>query len=215
MEIASGLSPRGMEIVSGGGIYVGTDLLDMFDESSPVINAIAARSNLPLNNFHLQAANVLIQKDMENAASHFNGSNFAVCNEGLLMYLDREEKKMMAGNIRNLLLSNGGCWITTDIIFKVLREAIVTMFGAEPDKVIRSALKNISNLTGKDIAANDFADKSEAVNFYRDLGFSIEEIPMYDGNYELSTISLLNRVFKERFLEILSSARAWILTPKR
>jgi hypothetical protein len=214
LEIACGLSPRGLEIISVGGIYVGTDLPEMFNESSPVINEIAARTNLPLNNLHLQAANVLIEKEMDAAAAHFNGTNFAVCNEGLLMYLDRDEKKKMAENIRKLLMHNGGCWITTDIVFKLLREAIVAMFGAEPAKVIRPALKNISNLTGRDISANDFADKSEAVMFYKDMGFNIEEFPMYDGNYELSTISMLNPLFTNRFLGILSSSKAWILTPK-
>jgi hypothetical protein len=215
MELASGLTPRGLQIASEGGVYVGTDLPEMFDESAPIIKAIAAKANIPLNNLHLQPANVLDEQEMKTAASYFNGEKFAICNEGLLMYLNLNEKKKMAENIRKVLLYGGGFWITTDIIFKLLREAIVTMFGAEPAKIIRPALKNISNLTGRDISASDFADKSEAFKFYQDIGFSILEYPMYDGQYALSTISRLDTKFRKRFFEILSSAKAWILTPLR
>jgi O-methyltransferase involved in polyketide biosynthesis len=214
MELASGLSPRGLEIVSNGGIYVGTDLPYMYSESSPVINAIADRSRVPMNNLHLMPANVLEKQELENAAAHFKGKNFAVCNEGLLMYLDKNEKKKMAENIRGLLLQNKGCWITTDIVFKVLREAIATIFGSGARKVIQPALKNISDITGRDIAVNDFADKSEAVKFYEDLGFTIEEFSMYNDEYELSIASRIRDNYRERFLEILSSVKAWIMTPK-
>ena len=213
MELACGLSPRGLEVVSSGGIYVGTDLPEMYAESSPIILAGARRSEIPTNNLHLQPANVLNKDEMENAASHFNGKRFAICNEGLLMYLDKEEKVKMANNVRELLLKSGGCWITADIVFKVIRESIATLFDPEAKKVIRPALKKIMDQTGRDILANDFADKSEAVKFYTDLGFTIDEFPMYAGDYKLSTASRLHESFKDRFLEILSSAKAWIMTP--
>lgn len=184
MELACGLSPRGLEIVGRGGIYVGTDLPEMYSESSPVITGIAARAGIPTNNLHLQPANVLDKQELENAASHFGGKRFAVCNEGLLMYLDREEKKKMAEHIRSLLMDTGGSWITTDIVFRVIRESVAAMFGPEAKKVVQSAMKNIADQTARDITGNDFTDRSEAVRFYEDLGFEIEEFPMYDGSYE-------------------------------
>jgi hypothetical protein len=215
MELACGLSTRGLEIVSEGGIYVGTDLPEMHNESSPIIKSIAARAGIPVDNLHLQPANVLSKDEMENAAAHFKGRKFAICNEGLLPYLNKEEKAKMAENVHGLLLDNGGCWITMDVIFKVLRESIATLFGPEAKKAIRPAMKKISDQTGRDISANDFADKSAAMKFYEDLGFAIEEFPMYPGNYQLSTASRLNESFKDRFLGILSSAKAWMMTPKR
>ena len=215
MELACGLSPRGLEIVSKGGIYVGTDLPEMFSESSQIIRGIALRDGFKMNNLHLQPANVLNKQDMENGAEYFGGSRFAICNEGLLMYLDREEKSKMADNIRELLLKSGGCWITTDIVFRVIRESIAALFGSQAKEAIRPALKKIMDQTGRDILANDFADKSEAVKFYGGLGFTIEEFAMYSGDYQLSTASRLHESFKDRFLGILLSAKAWIMTPKR
>lgn len=213
MELACGLSPRGLEIISKGGVYIGTDLHEMHAESSAIIRAIAAREGIPVNNLHLQPADVLNKQELETATDFFEGKRFAICNEGLLMYLDLEEKAKMANNVRELLLKSGGCWITTDIVFRVIRESIATLFGPEAKKVIRPTMRNISEQTGRDILANDFADKSEALKFYAGLGFEIEEFPMYPGDYELSTASRLHEGFKDRFLGILSSAKTWIMTP--
>lgn len=214
MEVACGLSPRGLEIVTDGGIYVGTDLPEMYSESSPIIKSIAERSGLLMNNLHLQTADVLNKNELEDAAKHFNGQKFAVCNEGLLPYLNKDEKKKMAENIRELLLVNGGCWITTDTVFKVLREAIAKLFSLDAKKVIKSAMKNITDQTGRDILKNDFADLSEALKFYEDLGFTIEGFPMYSGEYELSTASLINDKFRDRLLDLFASSKVWIMRAK-
>ena len=214
LELACGLSPRGLEVVSGGGIYVGTDLPDMYSESSPIIGEIARRAGAPMNRLHLQPANALSKEDLRNAASHFNGERFAICNEGLLMYLDRDEKKTLGENIRELLIETGGCWITTDVIFRVIRDSIMQIFGQGAKETVRPALKNIIEQTGRDIIANDFKDKAEAVDFYTNLGFRIEEIPMYDHEYELSTYSRLHDAFRDKFLGILSSATVWIMWPE-
>lgn len=215
LELACGLSPRGLEIVSKGGTYVGTDLPEMHAESSRIILNIASREGIPTDHLHLQPANVLDKNELENAVAHFGDKRFAICNEGLLPYLDMEEKARMAENIRNLLLKNGACWITTDVAFKALREAIASLFTTNASTIIKSAMKNITKKTGRDILENDFDDQSQAQKFYEDLGFVIEEFPMYAGNYILSTDSLIQKDIKERFMDILSSAKAWILTPRR
>jgi hypothetical protein len=214
LELACGLSPRDLDIISRGGIYVGTDLPEMHEESSKVILAIAKREGIPVHNLYLQPANVLNLQELKNAAGHFGHDKFAVCNEGLLPYLNKKEKAIMAENIRELLLANGGCWITTDLIFIALREAIGTLFSSESKKVIQSGLKNISDHTGQDIAANEFANNTEAIQFYEDLGFTIEEYPMYAGDYKLSTYSLINEKIRDRLLEILSTSKVWIMKPR-
>ena len=214
MELACGLSPRGLEIVSKGGTYIGTDLPEMSAESSRIIMEIAVRENIPVNNLHVQPANVLNPEEMENAAAIFGGMKFAICNEGLLPYLSKDEKARMAGNVRSLLLRVDGSWITMDPVFKVLREAIATMFGEKGREAIRPALNKIIDQTGRDILANDFEDKSQAAKFYQDLGFEIEEFPMYDGSYELSTISMIPESGRRKFLDIISNAKTWIMTPK-
>ncbi len=214
MELAGGLSPRGLEIAADGGFYVGTDLPEMHSESSPVIVSIARRTGVPLDKLHLQPANVLKKAEMEDAAAHFAGKRFAVCNEGLLMYLDIREKAEMARNIHDLLLPAGGKWITTDIVFREIRQKIFAMLGPEAKKVAEPSMKNISEHTGRDVFANNFSSKAEAVDFYGELGFDIEEYPMYSGEYPLSTAAMLPESLREEYLGIFSSAKAWILAPR-
>ena len=79
--------------------------------------------------FILQPANVLRGQELEGAAVHFGDKAFAVCNEGLLPYLTMEEKATMAQNLRDLLRSGSGCWITTDVAFKGMRERMFRMLG--------------------------------------------------------------------------------------
>jgi hypothetical protein len=214
LELASGLSPRGLEIASKGGTYVGTDLLEMYNESSKVIIDIANRERVSLNNIHLQPANVLNKDELENAIKYLKGKKFAICNEGLLPYLTKNEKFKMAENIREILLNNDGCWITTDIDFKSWRKALIKFLDENMSETIKVAIKNISNQTGTDILKNDFTDKLEALKFYEDLGFEIEEYPMYAGDYVLSTISYIPDNLRERFISLLKTANAFTLTPK-
>jgi O-methyltransferase involved in polyketide biosynthesis len=205
MELACGLSPRGLEVVAGGGTYVGTDLPGMFAESSPVIRAIASRMEIQMENLHLQPANVLQEKELEDAGIHFGDQVFAVCNEGLLPYLTLEEKATMAQNLRDLLKNGRGCWITTDIVYKELQEKVSTALGPEEEKAIQNV---------KQIVGNDFIDKAVALKFYNDLGFTVEEYPLYAGDYTLSTASLIPDRLVETFFDIVTSVKAWILTPK-
>ncbi|HUI10835.1 MAG TPA: hypothetical protein VL221_10940 [Bacteroidota bacterium] len=215
LEVACGLSPHGLEIAAAGGTYVGTDLPEMLAETVPIMSSIAEREKIPATRLHFKPANVLANDDLEAAASLFRGERFAVCNEGLLMYLNREERTRMAENVRALLLTNGGCWITTDIVFRVVREAIMAKFGAEARKVVQPAMKNIAAQTGRDVTSNDFESREDARAFYENLGFEIEEFPMYSGDYTLSTAPRLGDSFRDTFLGILSSARTWILTPRK
>lgn len=214
LELASGLSPRGLEIASKGGIYVGTDLPEMYIESSKVIIDIANRVGVPLNNLHLQPANVLNKDELGNAVRYFNGKKFAICNEGLLPYLTKDEKSKMAENVREIILNNDGCWITTDIDFKSWREEIIKLLGENVSNAIKSAMKNISVQTGTDILKNDFANKYEALKFYENFGFEIEEYPVYAGDYTLSTAHFIPDILKERFISTLKSAGTFILTLK-
>ena len=121
----------------------------------------------------------------------------------------------MAENIREILLNNDGCWITTDIDFKSWREALINYLDKNMSETLKVAMKNISNQTGTDILKNDFTDKPEALKFYNDLGFEIEEYPMYTGDYILSTISFIPDNLRERFVNLLKTANAFILTPKQ
>ncbi|HEY8957459.1 hypothetical protein [Chitinophaga sp.] len=215
IELACGLSPRGLQLAAAGIEYIGTDLPDILAETGPVINSIGWRQELPMQRIHFQAANVLDKAQLENAAGYFQGKSFDICNEGLLMYLNASEKKIMAENIRALLAASGGCWITTDIMFPDIRKQLFAALTGSRKELYTSVLGNISEQVGRNITANDFEDEAAAIFFYEAAGFDIEKIPFYDGSYPLSTLHLVPAGVQEWALEILTQASTWILRPKQ
>lgn len=212
LELACGLSLRGLGLAASNINYIGTDLPEILSESTPVIENLAARLNIPTNNIHFKAANVLNKQELKSAIEPFNGKAFSICNEGLLMYLNKEEKTIMANNTKNLLSNFGGVWITTDIVFSEIRKNLFQSLESNLKKAFESALKDISHNVGRDIERNDFENESEAINFYKNLGFKIETIPFYDNSYPLSTLKFVPEQAKESFLKILSESKVWILS---
>jgi O-methyltransferase involved in polyketide biosynthesis len=213
MELACGLSPRGLELVANNKKYIGTDLPDMLAETSSAVNTIAARIGIKPGLLHFEAVNVLDKEQLEKAAVHFNGERFAICNEGLLMYFNMEEKAAMAKNVHSVLHQNGGCWITIDIAFSELRKKLFAAASPEAKEKLKGRIGTISNQTGRDLATNDFKDETEATAFYEALGFHIEKYPFYDGSYEISTLHLIPQEMRETVVNALSNTMAWILEP--
>lgn len=215
MELACGLCPRGLEIASRGNMYVGTDLPVMIAESAPLLNRIAAEMGIDSRNLHYQAVNVMELDQLQAAAERFRGKPFGICNEGLLMYLSREEKAIMAAHVHKLLSASGGVWVTTDILFNGYREKMVEMLGYKLDENIKANLNIIGNQVGRDLSNNNFEDEADALKFYNDLGFEVEFMPQYDGSYPLSTLANADEQLKEIMLKMLSAGKLWVLRPRR
>ncbi len=208
LELACGISPRGLELAANNITYVGTDLPENHTESYPIIMGIASRMGISTEKLHLQPANALDKEQLAKAVAHFKGKRFGICNEGLLMYLKREEQKTLAQNVRNLLVNQGGIWVTTDIAYGDRKQFFKV---ASPE--LESAFGDISKLVERNIAGNDFEDESDATGFYESLGFKVEKIPLYDGSYQLSTLSNIPGEMKDAILALCSKAKGWVLTP--
>lgn len=215
LELACGLSPRGLEIARDQGIYVGTDLPGISEETFPVFRKIASREKISEANLHYRVVNAMEADQLETAAAVFNAEPLAICNEGLLMYLSKEEKEIVAQNIRKVLLCHGGVWITPDIAFhEILFHAIRSdAAGAAIRKNAESRLKGVSEMTGRNFMDNYFHDEGEAVQFYKRLGFTLREFPMWNENDTLPSVPVLQEYSKPMMLRLLSLAKVWILKP--
>jgi len=213
MELACGLSPRGLGLAANNKKYVGTDLPDMLAEISPAINTIASRIGIQPGLLNFETVNVLEKEQLEKASAQFNGERFAICNEGLLMYFNREEKAAMAKNVHSVLHQNGGCWITIDIAFGDIRKKLMALASPESIEKFKGVMGTINSQTGRDIMGNDFKDEADATAFYEALGFRVEKYPFYDGSYEISSLPLVPEEMQERMLNVLSNTMAWILEP--
>jgi O-methyltransferase involved in polyketide biosynthesis len=117
LEVAAGLSPRGLAMTMNPDVvYVVTDLPQVLKLEKTIAETILAKSNSHCPNLHFQAANALDMKSLSTAASAFKrGKPIAIIVEGLLTYLNRREREIIAGNIHELLEKYGGLWVASDV----------------------------------------------------------------------------------------------------
>jgi len=217
LEFACGLLPRGLEFMQSDIDYIGTDLPDLVSESSSILSDIASRSGFLKEKLRFQPCNVLNKDEVNSAVSIFKGKKIAVCNEGLLMYLNMNEKAIMAENVREVLQGSDGTWITTDIVTRDSRKDLFESLKSSQNAFVKSVFGVISSQVGRDITGNDFANEAEAFDFYKNLGFKIEKYRFHDTDSTLSTLSNASSDMTEwiDILDtILSKFEAWILTPE-
>ncbi len=168
LELASGLTARGIIMTANPEVqYVETDLPKMAEEKRNIIQLLETKGVIPNHsNLHIKTANVLELESLEGAITSFAKEPIAVINEGLLRYLNFDEKAQVAKNVCSLLEEFGGIWITPDISMK-------SVIAREAEKADRRIGK-ISTLTGRDISKNLFENVDEAQRFFEKLGFSVE-----------------------------------------
>lgn len=117
LEIAAGLSPRGLAITENPNVvYVATDLPQILEQEKAIAESILATLNIHRPNLYFRIANALDREGLLQAATPFqSGRPIAVITEGLLVYLTRAEKETLASNIHDLLKQYDGIWITPDV----------------------------------------------------------------------------------------------------
>ena len=175
LELASGLSPRGIVMSSDPAhTYVEVDLRDEALLKEAVIKNLvdAGAINLPGPNWRILKGSVTEQSVFADAAALFRKEPIGVVCEGLLRYLSFEDKIIMATRIHNLLEIFGGVWITPDI---------------EPldDNRQRLRRQQSMGLCGVNVEENLFANLAETRKFFEDLGFTIQAIELKEMAEEL------------------------------
>lgn len=113
LELAGGLSFRGLELARQGRFYVDTDLPELAALKADLVGRLHPG---PLaGTLEVRALNALDADAFRNAVALIPPGPVAIVNEGLLIYLDDAEKHRLAGNVREALVARGGIWITGDI----------------------------------------------------------------------------------------------------
>jgi O-methyltransferase involved in polyketide biosynthesis len=114
LELAAGLSMRGLAMVAAGDIvYLDTDL--------PAIAVIKAELVAKLHpgptrgTLCVKALDALDAPAFQAAVGALPHGPIAVVHEGLLMYLNDAEKARLAANVRTALRARGGAWLTADV----------------------------------------------------------------------------------------------------
>lgn len=164
MELSSGWSFRGLDVVKNENVhYIDTDLPGIIDEKKQMMATLQGNDTITEGKLEILPVNALDEAAFTEAVNRFGEGPVAIVNEGLLMYLDNEEKKKLCGNIRRVLQERGGYWITADIYFKMNM----------PPIEIKDDLQKL--LDEHDIENNKFENEEEARAFFREQGFEIDQ----------------------------------------
>jgi O-methyltransferase involved in polyketide biosynthesis len=159
LEIAAGLSFRGLAMASRGDVfYLDTDL--------PAIAALKADLVARLHpgpligQLFVRALDALDAEAFRAAVTDIPHGPLAIVHEGLLMYLNDAEKARLAASVRGALIERGGAWVTADVYVRsdapVYREEHTKKFIEEHR-----------------VEENKFADFGAAEAYFHTNGFTI------------------------------------------
>jgi len=209
LEIAAGLSPRSLIMTENPEInYIATDLPDILKEVKEIHKMILGDKKEA--NITFQTLDIFNKNQLLKIVSSFpdDGKPIAITMEGLLVYLNEEEKKKVAENIREALLKRNGFWITTDFMIKW---AI-----SENDEKARKDMRDKVNSTTKRVMwDNLFENEAEIKTFLELAGFVFEKVPHTDMLDELFCLQnpKLN-LDREKIRHYLSDKCTYILSAK-
>lgn len=162
LEIAGGLSFRGLALAQREPVvYLDTDLPAMVEVKSRLVAVLDAGRQV--GELRLRALDALDADGVRAAVAELPPGGFAIVNEGLLMYLDDDEKRRLAGSIRDALLARGGVWITADIYLRGARDPRIGQ-----DDRLRDFL------AAHRVEEQKFESRAAAEAFFTEAGFAIQ-----------------------------------------
>jgi O-methyltransferase involved in polyketide biosynthesis len=195
LELAAGLSPRGIELALRGFVYVEADLAESIALKREVLTAMLG--SVP-KNLHLCAASAIDREQFLACCAPFTaGKPVAVTTEGLLRYLTFEEKAQVAANVHEILWRYGGWWITPDIHLRSFAQR-------QTPTHLQAELKTL----GRSLDANYFEDLDHARQFFERCGFTVDSRPLLEGIQG----QIAARPNEEQ-AAMLNDSRLFILTP--
>jgi len=177
LEIGSGLAPRGLNFTWTNPTitYVDTDLASMIADKKRIFASMGI--SLP-DNLVLRPGDALSSDDMQATTAAFSPDKpVVIVNEGLMRYLNFDQKTKYAQSVRAILERFGGAWVTPDIS---LRSAM-----AREDEVASGHIHKLQKMTGVDLSQNVFESEDQAEEFFAELGFTVERHNFLEVSDEL------------------------------
>lgn len=182
IEISSGYSFRGLNLCYNQPVhFIDTDLPHVIALKEEIVEKLIETNPENLKgNLKLRSLNALNKDEFEAIADLLPEGPVAIVNEGLLVYLNAEEKAQLASIISSILKKRGGYWITGDIYTKK---------DTDEDRLI-SSNESRSFRQFHRIDENKFESFEAAQQFFTNQGFKItQRTPLAID--ELSCLELL------------------------
>lgn len=204
LEIASGFSQRGLIMSQDPLIkYSELDLPGIMAEKKTVAEHLVENGKISrAANLYFHEGNALDMDDILSATQEFEEKPIAVLNEGLLRYLNREQRSIVAKNVHRLLEKFGGAWITPDTCVKLGEQS--------EGRSMQGSDEKIQQLTGIDVQKYYFKNEDEAQEFFENLGFTVERRNFMDVYGKLVSPENLN-LPPEKIKDILKQRSVFVI----
>jgi O-methyltransferase involved in polyketide biosynthesis len=184
LELSSGYSLRGLDLcVKDESIhYIDTDLPEVIGAKQDMIDSLQLATTVK-GTFDLLPLNVMDPAAFNDVINRYDSGPLTIVNEGLLMYLDMEEKKQLCQTIYKILKHNGGCWITADIYVKRSAEMTARLPQSKSETAFLEQHK---------IEDNKFDSYEAAFAFFTEQGFEM----ITEATPDYQTLSVLPHLLK-------------------
>lgn len=164
LELSSGYSLRGLEMCMREAVhYIDSDLPEVMATKKQLIEQLNLGEDLK-GRFEMAPLNAMDAAAFKEVTGRFAKGPVTVVNEGLLMYLNKEEKKHLCGSIRELLQERGGCWITADVYIKRTEDM---------QRAITQSKREAAFFQEHRIEENKFESYEEARVFFEEQGLKV------------------------------------------
>jgi O-methyltransferase involved in polyketide biosynthesis len=194
LELSSGYSFRSLEYTQQKGLnYIDTDLPDVISAKKEFINCLRKDELNSNGRLDLLPLNALDKDKFLEIIGHFPQGEVAIVNEGLLTYLDNQEKKKLCSIIHDIMMERGGYWITADIGLKNKESKLGLKYNDE--------IKQFNEQHNTE--GNSFESFKEAEIFFKEMGFVIDKLAkvkyseMSSFKYMIRSLTL-RQLFKMR-----------------
>lgn len=196
IEIASGFSFRGLNAVQQSGVhYIDTDLPELITVKKEITAALTPGQLGAGSNLEILPLNALDGKQFNEVTGRLPGGEITVVNEGLLVYLNKEEKEKLCGIIHSFLKKRGGYWVTADIYIKKTRSD----FGLNKAGDLQQFFDQHR------IEENKFESFEAAEGFFSRAGFVIDREAQTD-NSKITALKYLLESATDAQLSVLKKA---------
>ena len=181
LELSSGYSFRGLEAVRQKDVYyIDSDLPDIIAEKTDLLAVLKNGDSPIVGKLELLPLNALDEMQFQKTVDRFPVGPIVVVNEGLMMYLDINEKEKLCRIIHTILKNRGGYWITADIYLKNKNKELNLKVDDNTQQFYEQ----------HKIEDNKFESFIEAEAFFNKMGFVIEKEAKVNAS-KLSTLKYL------------------------
>lgn len=183
-ELSSGYSLRGLDLCSHHSDihYIDTDLPAVVSEKKQLMQQLQLTERIK-GHWETVALNALYAGEFAQMVDGFASGPLAIINEGLLMYLNEDEKIQLCKNIHSTLKQRGGFWITADVYVKHSE----TMRASLPQSNAEAAF-----MEQHQIEQNKFDSYPAALQFFESQGFALVK----EAEISYETLSVMPHLLK-------------------